>query len=264
MTGEQPAAGQIWSARDYADNARFVADLGDAVLGLLDPRPGERVLDLGCGDGALTRRIAEHGATVVGLEPDPDLSDRAAKSGIATVRADAHDLPFAGSFDAVFSNAALHWMRQPVAVFRNVAVALKPGGRFVAEQGGFGNVAAICVALAASLERSGHPDRAALPWDFPTPAQQARRLADAGFLVDRMALLPRPTPLPTGMRGWLKTFAGPFIAGLADREAEAILNETERRLEPVLKDSAGRWSADYVRLRFRATFPASGDATSAG
>ena len=252
---ERPAAGQIWNARDYADNARFVATLGGAALRLLDPQPGERILDLGCGDGALTRRIADCGANVIGLEPDPDLSARATGAGIPTVRADAHAPPFAGSFDAVFSNAALHWMREPATVLRGIAATLKPGGRLVAEQGGFGNVAAIYVALAASLEHAGHPERADLPWDFPTPDQQAQRLADAGFVVDLMELVPRPTPVPTGIRGWLKTFAGPFITGLDDRRTDEILTDTERRLKPVLRDSAGQWSADYVRLRFRAVLP---------
>lgn len=254
---ERPTAGQIWSARDYADNARFVADLGGAALRLLDPQPGERVLDLGCGDGALTRRIAECGANAIGLEPDPDLCGRAALTGIPTVRADAHAMPFAGSFDAVFSNAALHWMRQPETVLRGIAGALKPGGRLVAEQGGFGNVSAICVALAASLEQAGYPERVSLPWDFPSPAQQAQRLANVGFVVDLLELVPRPTPLPTGMGGWLKTFAGPFITGLDDRQADGILTDAERRLEPVLRDSTGQWSADYVRLRFRAVLPPS-------
>lgn len=248
---QPPPAGQRWSPEAYAAHAAFVPALGADALALLDPRPGERILDLGCGDGALTARIAAAGAAVTGLEPDPAMAAAARARGLEVLERDAHE-PFGdGLYDAVFSNAALHWMRDPARVLGHAARALRPGGRLVAEQGGFGNVAAIVTALNAARESVGLP--AAAPWDFPSPTAQAARLEAAGLRVLRMALLPRPTPLPTGMAGWLRTFAGPFVAGVAD--APALLADAERRLG-ALHDPTEGWSADYVRLRFEARSPA--------
>jgi len=157
MQDTRPAAGQDWDAAAYAHHAGFVAELGGAVLDLLAARPGEVVLDLGCGDGVLTTRLRDAGAQVTGLEPDPAMAARARERGIAVLEGDAHN-PFGSElYDAIFSNAALHWMRDPSRVLRHARAALKPGGRLVAEQGGFGNVAAVVTALTASLEAAGHP-----------------------------------------------------------------------------------------------------------
>ena len=243
-------ADQDWDAAAYARNARFVADLGSPLLDLLAPCAGERILDLGCGDGALTERIAASGAAVIGLDPAPDLVHAARARGIAVIEADAHDLAADAEYDAVVSNAALHWMREPSTVLANVARALKPGGRFIAEQGGQGNVASIVVALIAALEAAGLHDLARQPWDFPSPALARRRLEAAGFGISSIDLIPRPTPLPTGMAGWLETFAGPFVGGLDAGTRARVLADVVRRLEPVLRDADGAWTADYVRLRF--------------
>lgn len=246
------AAGQAWSAYDYATNAGFVPALGAEVLALLDPQRGERILDLGCGDGVLTKSLIQSGAQVTGLEPDPDLCAAAQRNGITTVQQDAHD-PFGENcFDAVFSNAALHWMRVPDTVIGNAYAALRPGGRFVAEQGGFGNVAAIVTAVNASLEVAGL--YAVAPWDFPSPSLQKQRLQRAGFEVTSVTLIPRPTSLPTGIKGWLRTFAGPFIGPLATELQIQILSDAERRLT-ALHDPLEGWIADYVRLRFCARKP---------
>ena len=247
--GAVPAAGQAWSAEDYARNAGFVPALGAEVLEMLAPRAGERILDLGCGDGVLTSRLLEAGAVVTGLEPDPDMAAAARMRGLAVIEQDAHE-PFGeGGYDAVFSNAALHWMRDPERVLANVRRALRPGGRFVAEQGGFGNVAAVATAINAAREAMGLP--AVHPWDFPSPTLQAQRLEAAGFRVRAIGLHPRPTPLPTGMEGWLRTFAGPFLRGLGPAERHALLRDAQRRLH-ALRDPAEGWIADYVRLRFAA------------
>src|SRR5581483_931170 len=150
------AASQEWNSVRYAQNARFVSDLGAYVLELLSPRAEERFLDLGCGDGVLTRKIASSGARVVGVDGSPDMVTAALKNGIDARLVDAYQLGFEAEFDAVFSNAALHWMkRDPDLVIDGVRRALKPEGRFVAEFGGHGCVAAVCVALFASLEKYG-------------------------------------------------------------------------------------------------------------
>ena len=245
---------QEWNAEQYAKNARFVSDLGQAVLDLLNPQPGERILDLGCGDGALTERLVAAGANVVGVDSSADMVRAAKDRGLDARVVDGYTLEFDSEFDAVFSNAAMHWMkRDPDAVVAGVYRALKPGGRFVAEMGGHGCVAAITVALCATLQEGGLSNPADLiPWYFPTPDEYQARLEAAGFVIEHIALIPRPTPLPTGMRGWLDTFAIPFTKTLPEYKRGEFLDEVTEKLRPVLCDSNGRWTADYMRLRFLA------------
>jgi trans-aconitate methyltransferase len=174
----------------------------------------------------------------------------AQKRGIDARVVDAYNLDFVSEFDAVFSNAALHWMkRDPDAVIQGVSRALRPGGRFVAEMGGHGNVAAITVAFCATIEKFGAKGSAAMiPWYFPSPDEYRMRLERAGFRVDYIELIPRPTPLPTGMRGWLETFAIPFTNSLPREMRAEFLDQVTERLRPVLYDPSGHWTADYVRL----------------
>jgi trans-aconitate methyltransferase len=253
----QHAPAQEWNSSRYAENARFVSDLGQPVFNLLNPQPGECILDLGCGDGALTEKLAASGAEVLGVDASPDMVAAAKARGLNTRVADGYSLNFDDEFDAVFSNAALHWMkRDPDAVIKGVHCALKPGGRFVAEMGGFGNVAAIAVALCATLDQFGIADPPAFsPWYFPTSDEYRERLQHAGFQVEYIELIPRPTPLPTGMRGWLETFAIPFTRVLAAEKHSAFLDSVTDKLGPALCDPQGNWTADYVRLRFLALKP---------
>jgi len=245
---------QEWNAERYAKNARFVADMGQVVLDLLKPQAGERILDLGCGDGALTEKVVALGANVVGVDASEDMVSAARRRGIDARVMDGCELKFETEFDGVFSNAAMHWMkRAPDAVIAGVYRALKLGGRFAAEMGGHGGVAAITVALCAALQERGIENPAALiPWYFPTADEHRPRLERAGFSVEYIALVPRPTQLPTGMRGWLETFAIPFMKSLPEKDGGDFLDEVTERLRPVLCDSQGRWTADYVRLRFLA------------
>jgi SAM-dependent methyltransferase len=241
---------QTWNAADYAANARFVSDLGQPVLDLLAPRAGERILDVGCGDGALTQRIAEAGATVVGADPAPDFVAAAIARGIDARQLDAQALPFEHEYDAVFTNAALHWIPDLDAALRGIHRALKSGGRFVGECGGHGNVAAVSTALQAVALR--HRVRAQMPWRYPTPDDLTARLIAAGFRPVSIELIPRPTPLPSGMAAWLRTFAGPIFDQLPPDVRDAALDETVDLLRWSLCDAQGRWTADYVRLRFEA------------
>jgi SAM-dependent methyltransferase len=254
QSGSPPLpAAQEWQAERYAEHARFVAELGMPVVELLAPEGGERVLDLGCGDGVLTAKLAELGCAVVGVDAGPDMVRSARARGVDARLADGHSLAFEREFDAVFSNAALHWMSaDPDRVIAGVARALRPGGRFVAEMGGHGNVAAITVALVAALNRRGLDGAAAIPWYFPTAQEYRARLERQGFVVRRMELLPRPTPLPTGMAPWLDTFAEPFLKQLPAAEHASLKADVVELLRPALCDGAGRWTADYVRLRFAA------------
>ena len=245
-------SGQKWNADHYAENAHFVPQLGHDVVKLLSPQPGQRILDLGCGDGALTERLVQLGADVLGVDSSEDMVAATRKRGINARVVDAHELPFDHEFDAVFSNAALHWMLDPQAVLAGVKRALKPGGRFVAEFGGHGNVAAICTALIASLQFRGISARGRHPWYFPTAEEYASILQTVGFKVDTIELIPRPTPLPTGMAGWLETFANPFLSGLEEDLRHSIIDNTLMLLSHSLNDGQGNWTADYVRLRVSA------------
>lgn len=247
-----PETVQQWSASDYAKNGRFVPELAGAVFAMLSPKPGERILDLGCGDGTLTAEIKAAGADVLGVDLSDELLAVARMKGLAVRKLDGHVLDFVQEFDAVFSNAALHWMRKPELVIAGVARALKPKGRFVGELGGHGNVAAIAAALrAVANKRSGDPARVS-PWFFPTVEEYSALLTEQGFVVQEIALVPRPTPLKTGMEGWLKTFGRFFFDQFPEPDRTAALNEALDLLRPSLCDTQGRWTADHVRLRFRA------------
>lgn len=246
----QPA--QIWSAADYARNAGFVPALGGPVVDLLDPRPGERILDLGCGDGVLTAELAARGALVTGFDASPELVEAARGRGVDARVGDGQRLPFSQAFDAVFTNAALHWMPDHPAVATGVRRALVPGGRFVGEFGGHGNVAAIVTALIAVHERHGVDARTRMPWTYPTVGEFSQILEDAGFEVLSIAAIPRPTPLPTGLAGWLDTFANPFLGGFSEEARNDILAAVAALCAPSLRDRSGGWTADYVRLRFAA------------
>ena len=245
-------ASQTWDPERYARNARFVSDLAAAVVELLAAKPGERILDLGCGDGVLTAKLAAIGSSLVGVDGSAAQVAAARKLGLDARVINGERLSFDGEFDAVFSNAALHWMRNPVAVISGVWRALRPNGRFVAEFGGFGCVAKIKKALVGALNRRGMDGEAAVPWYFPTVEEYSLLLDKAGFSISTIALIPRPTPLPGDVTGWLETFAESFTACLPPAERPAYIAEVREALRPELADAEGRWTADYVRLRFAA------------
>jgi len=243
---------QTWDPEGYARNARFVADLGMPVVELLAPRPGERILDLGCGDGALTAKLVAVGCEVVGVDASEPLITAARRLGLDARLMDGEALGFDAEFDAVFSNAALHWMRRPDAVIAGVHRALRPHGRFVAECGGHGCVATIRRALIDALDRRGLDGAAFDPWFFPTADDYRARLEHAGFAIDSIAVFPRPTPLPGDITGWLETFGRAFTSALPVPDRAPYLDDVRRALEPALRDATGQWTADYTRLRFAA------------
>lgn len=247
-------ASQTWDPSAYNHNAGFVSQLGAGVIELLAPRAGERILDLGCGEGALAEVLQNAGCKVIGVDASPELVAAARARGVQAFVADGEALAFDREFDAVFSNAALHWMRDADAVLQGVYRALVPGGRFVAEMGGYGCVAKIREALAQVLAHYGIDANARDPWYFPSAEEYAGRLERAGFRVRSIVLFDRPTPLPTGVEGWLATFAQTQLAGLSAQQARAALSEVRQVLEPQLCGPNG-WFADYVRLRFAADKP---------
>ncbi len=245
---------QTWSAQTYDTHARFVSDLAGGVMDWLAPKAGERILDLGCGDGVLTAELVAAGATVVGIDSSADFVSAARARGLDARLMDGEALSFGPEFDAVFSNAALHWMTRAERVVEGVWNSLKPQGRFVAEFGGHGNVAAIVTAMRAVGQARGGDMSLAMPWFFPAPDVYRRMLEARGFEVRRLSHFPRPVVLQTGIAEWLKLFRNPFFRQFGAKADEALAEAVEL-LRPALCDADGKWTADYVRLRVEAVKP---------
>ena len=251
--------GKAWDATGYDTDFSFVSGFGGGVLEWLDPKPGMRVLDLGCGTGELLAELLEVGADATGLDADPAMLERArSRVGADRVRLlDAHSFTVPEPVDAVFSNAALHWMRDPAAVIASVRAALVPGGRFVAEMGAGRNMETIVAALRRAREAQGRDPHVPLPWFFPTPAEYAALLEHGGFEVRRLAYFPRDTRLadgPNPVGDWVEMFATQMIDDLPTDLLAAVLTDVgERTRETLFRD--GHWYADYWRLRFEAFVP---------
>jgi trans-aconitate methyltransferase len=246
MTNDQ------WNAALYREKHSFVFEYGRGLVSLLDPRPGERVLDLGCGTGQLTKAIADAGALVVGIDSSPAMVEaaRAQYPELEFVEADARSFSFPEAFDAVFSNAVLHWVLDAESVVRRVSDSLRPGGRFVAEFGGSGNVARIADALREALREEGRADERAW-WYYPTVGEYSTLLEAHGLEVRFAALYDRPTRLEDGGRGlrnWVEMFKGEVFEGVGADAKERILTGVENRLRGALFND-GDWHADYRRLR---------------
>ena len=246
-----------WDPNRYARHARFVSDLAGPVVDLLAPVPGERILDLGCGDGVLTEALVAMGCRVVGVDSSPEQIEAARRRGVDARVMNGEHLTFETEYDAVFSNAALHWMKRADDVIDGVWRALTPGGRFVAECGGKGNIAKIEAALLAALARRGLDGRRVYPWYYPSVDEYRARLTARGFAVRSIDLVQRPTLLPGDITGWLETFAGAFVALVPETGRSDFIAEVGVSLRRDLYGVDGRWTADYVRLRFAAIKPGS-------
>jgi SAM-dependent methyltransferase len=253
-----------WCPADYATNAAFVPALGAAAFALLDPQPGELILDVGCGDGALTEKIAAAGARAIGLDASEEMVEAARARGVDAFVADAQALDLEGQalrfgqFDAAFSNAALHWMLDPDAVASGIHKVLRPGGRFVGEMGGEGNIATLRGGIRDELTERGYDVPPADPQWYPSVEEFSRLYSCAGFVDIKAQLIPRVTPLATGVAAWVKTFRAGWLdaARVPKQEREEVSAAIEERLAPKLRLPDGSWFADYVRLRFTMRKPA--------
>jgi trans-aconitate methyltransferase len=247
------AQNTTWNPASYAINARFVSDLGEPLLALLDGKPDEVILDLGCGDGALTQKIAAAGCKVYGCDASLAQLHATRAHGIEVFVMDGQQLGLKRRFDAVFTNAALHWMKQAEKVVEGVAASLKPKGRFAGEFGGKGNVETIRQALHGALRNRGIDPWSVDPWYYAAPQKYTDLLKRHGFTVEYIELIPRPTKLPGDILGWLEVFAQPFSKAMAESQRTEFLDEVRVQLQPKLQKSDSSWYADYVRLRFKAT-----------
>lgn len=247
---------QNWNPDIYNSNVGFVPVLGKAVIELLNPTPGERILDLGCGDGALAKELGERGFSVTGVDSSPEMVEAARINGVDARLMDGERLDFQGEFDAVISNAALHWMSDQYAVVRGVWNALKPGGRFAAECGGEGCVRVIREGMKIALIKRDIDYKARNPFKYPKLGEYASVLENQGFKVGYIARIDRPTPLQDGLRGWLEVFSESHTRGFSQAEKEKFYTEVEDYCRPILYNAKTGWKADYVRLRFLAVKPA--------
>ncbi|MFC4305408.1 methyltransferase domain-containing protein [Cohnella boryungensis] len=256
---EQNTSTNHWNSEAYDSKLDFVSKLGGGVMELLAPKPGERILDYGCGTGDLTIQLADAGAAPVGIDLSADMITRARQKfpGIDFQIADGLQYRTDHPFDAVFSNAALHWMPQAEAAAKAVWHALKGGGRFVAEFGGHGNVAAITAAISRALEKHGYDPAGRSPWYFPTLGEYSALLERIGFRVTFAQHFDRPTPLKgdSGLADWLDMFSDDFFGDIASSDKKASIYRTimEEAAPTLYRD--GGWFADYKRLRIAAVKP---------
>ena len=239
-----------WDAADYARVGAFVAELGGAALDLLDPQPGERILDIGCGEGTLTRKIIDREATVLGVDASPEMIAAAREKGVNALLLRAEDMQFFAEFDAAFSNATLHWVLQKEQAARAIYRALKPGGRFAGEMGGEGNIARLQQVVDEEMILRGYaPPVEAHNW-YASPEEFAAVYEAAGFREIDARLIERPTPLSHGVAAWVTTFRKGWLdrAGVPEDERLDLAKSVAERF--------GDGPADYVRLRFIMRKPA--------
>lgn len=244
-----------WNAKLYDDKHQFVSNFGGSLVEVLAPKPGERILDVGCGTGDLANDISKFGAAVVGIDAAESMIERAKEKypHCTFLTADGESFgDFSTPFDAVFSNAAIHWMKHQRLVVQNCYNALRPGGRFVAELGGAANIQSIVNAIQEGSKRLGiqyRPEQ--FPWVFPTAEEMTSHLESAGFYVAAIEHYERPTPLvgEDGLKNWLHMFSGSLLAHVPEKEMAELFSECENILRPVLYKN-GTWVADYCRLRF--------------
>ena len=243
---------QRWLPARYASNARFVSNMANPLLNLLAAKEGEVILDLGCGDGVLTNLICNTGATAIGVDSSIDQIIATRKLGIQAVVMDGQNLAFKQIFDAILTNAALHWMTSPKEVISGMWRSLKPGGRLVGEMGGAGNIKAITQAIYDVLGRRELENKASFPWYFPELKEYKEQLEIQGFDVQYIEQFSRPTPLPGKLENWIDTFGEHFLFMLPEDDRIKFKEEVTEALRPELYDPYNRWVADYVRLRFSA------------
>lgn len=247
---------QHWNAKLYDNSHDFVAKFGEGIFSWLQAQKGENILDLGCGTGDLTPKIQAAGAKVIGVDNSLEMiqAAQAKFSEIDFQQADARNLPFSSSFDAIFSNAVLHWIPEKEKVITSMYQSLKKGGRIVLEFGGKDNIQQMWNALKMVLEKRGYSENANIYfWYFPSIGAYTTLLEKQGFRVVRAEHFDRPTPLKgaNGIKDWFLMFTDNFFSNISATEKEIILEEIQSTLKPTHFIN-GQWVADYKRIRVMA------------
>ncbi len=241
-----------WNAEQYQKQLSFVTELGTQVFDLLAPQSNEIILDLGCGDGRLTSKISKHSKDVIGIDTSQDMINAAKKRGVNAILMNGDSISYKNTFDAVFSNAALHWMSNQRNVLKGVHNALKLGGRFAGEFGGNGNLRTITSAMKMTINQ--HPKYG--EWKntcvFPTKSEYKALLEEHGFKVSTIKLISRPTTLKTDISEFIKIFSKHLIRTIDERYESDFINDVINVIQPSLFTSETGWQLDYVRLRFLA------------
>lgn len=259
---EKLSDGQVWDAERYAGEATFVHAMGSDLLAVLAPQLGEKILDVGCGEGSVTAQIAQAGAVVVGVDSSESQIELAQSRGLDAHVMNACEVPFDAEFDAVYSNATFHWIADFPILVQRLHQVLKPGGRLVVEFGGAGNIAAILHALQTMFAKHGLVAEQFQPWHFRTPETWQTALQTHGFQAIQTWHYPRPTPVKHGIRSWLELMAGDYFNPQPASRRERLLDDVVEALQPTLyhppEHAQPGWWVDYVRLRVTAVKCADG------
>lgn len=240
-----------WNPQKYNKHTAFVSQLAMPVVDLLDPKEGEYILDAGCGEGTLAVEIARYGAKIIGIDTSAKMIAQSKEKGIEAYEASVTDLAYEDTFDAVFSNATLHWVKERELAIEQIAKSLKTQGRFVAEFGGMGNMQHMVNAMQKVFTK--HPEFGVFdnPWYFPSPEEYKALLVSYGFEVVYIELIPRPTPMDDIVH-WLDIFANGITQALSDTQKEIFRQECRSLVKEHIYTKDEGWVLDYVRLRVKA------------
>jgi len=240
-----------WNAASYNTHVSFVSNLALPVVELLDARKNEKILDLGCGDGTLAIEIKKSNAKVIGVDLSQSMVDKSNEKGIEAYVKDVANLGYKDEFDAVFSNAMLHWVKDGKNAVKNIHLALKKEGRFIAEFGGYGNVNHILNVISEVFNNNKEYGKFNNPWYFPTKEEYKKLLENSGFRVEYIELIQRPTPIED-VSHWFDIFANGILFHLNTKQQMDFKEEAREILKSKIFTQKDGWVVDYVRLRFKA------------
>lgn len=243
---------QNWNAEQYQKDASFVSQLGTHVLELLAPQSGEKILDLGCGDGTLTLQIQNYNCDVLGIDSSASMIAKAREKGLKARVLSAENIDYHCQFDAVFTNAVLHWVDDIDGVITNIYHSLKANGRFIGEFGGKGNIEALISQISATFQEFPEFGEFNNPWYFPSTEEFSLVLKRKGFQIQYIELIPRPTPLKSGIENWLEIFTNSITNRLSVEQKKIFITKVNQKLKPLIFSEKEGPIADYVRIRFKA------------